>query len=96
MEYFKNVMLKLFETGEAESLLPVVAQVLQFSPSELARCRTALHARSEQVAASNAASECRASASWHTVWWCMWKRPDLIVVSLSFSWWFVAMLIASC
>ncbi|KAL4857882.1 UDP-glucuronosyltransferase 3A2 [Chlorella vulgaris] len=59
MEYFKNVMLKLFETGEAESLLPVVAQVLQFSPSELARCRTALHARSEQVAASNAASQAK-------------------------------------
>jgi len=27
MEYFKNVMLKLYETGEAESLLPVVGQV---------------------------------------------------------------------
>lgn len=27
MEYFKNVMLRLYETGEAEALLPVVAQV---------------------------------------------------------------------
>lgn len=27
MEYFKNVLLRLYETGEAESLLPVVAQV---------------------------------------------------------------------
>ena len=29
MEYFKNVMLKLYETGDAGSLLPVVATVLQ-------------------------------------------------------------------
>lgn len=41
MEYFKNVMLKLFETGEAGSLLPVVATVLRFSPEELERCRKA-------------------------------------------------------
>lgn len=41
MEYFKNVMLKLFETGETASLLPVVARVLQFSPEELERCRQA-------------------------------------------------------
>lgn len=41
MEYFKNVMLKLFETGEAGSLLPVVATVLKFSPEELERCRKA-------------------------------------------------------
>lgn len=50
MEYFKNVMLKLFETGEEESLLPVVAAVLQFSPAELTRCKTALEERSRHRA----------------------------------------------
>ncbi|KDD73296.1 hypothetical protein H632_c2332p0, partial [Helicosporidium sp. ATCC 50920] len=35
MDYFKNVVLKLFETGQAESLLPVVATVLRFSPEEV-------------------------------------------------------------
>jgi regulator of sirC expression with transglutaminase-like and TPR domain len=56
MEYFKNVVLKLYETGEAESLLPVLAQLLQLSPAEVAHCRDALHARSEQLGATNAAS----------------------------------------
>jgi len=51
MEYFKNVMLKLFETGEEESLLPVVATVLQFSPTELARCRKGLAERTAHRAA---------------------------------------------
>jgi hypothetical protein len=46
----KNVMLKLFETGEGTSLLPVVATVLQFSPAELARCRDAVAAREERQA----------------------------------------------
>ena len=45
MEYFKNVMLKLFETGAEESLLPVVSTMLQFSPVEMARCRKALEER---------------------------------------------------
>jgi hypothetical protein len=45
MEYFKNVMLKLFETGQEESLLPVVATALQFSPAELERCRAGVAAR---------------------------------------------------
>ena len=45
MEYFKNVMLKLFETGAEESLLPVVSTMLQFSPAEMARCRKALEER---------------------------------------------------
>ena len=47
MEYFKNVLLRLYETGEAEALLPVVAAVLQFSPAELSRCREALRSRAE-------------------------------------------------
>ena len=51
-------MLKLFETGEAESLLPVVGAVLQFSPAEMERCRAALHQRQAALAASNVASEC--------------------------------------
>ena len=29
IEYLKNVLLRLYETGEADSLLPVVAQVGQ-------------------------------------------------------------------
>jgi hypothetical protein len=52
-----QVMLKMYETGEAGSLLPVVAQVLQFSPEEARRCRDALHVRSEQLAAAHVASE---------------------------------------
>lgn len=31
IEYLKNVLLRLYETGEADSLLPVVAQVGTFS-----------------------------------------------------------------
>lgn len=57
MEYFKNVLLRLYETGEAESLLPVVAQVLQFSPAEVQRCRNALRHRAGHLAAVEA-SEC--------------------------------------
>ena len=52
MEYLKNVMLKLFETGEAGSLLPVVATVLRFSPAELGRCRAAVAARADHAAAA--------------------------------------------
>lgn len=33
MEYLKNVVMKLFETGEAEQLLPVVATILKLSPA---------------------------------------------------------------
>jgi hypothetical protein len=54
MEYLKNVVLKLFQTGEADSLLPVVATVLQFSPAEVEACRAALDGRGDTgvVAAS--------------------------------------------
>lgn len=45
MEFLKNVLLKLFETGVEESLLPVVATVLQFSPAEVTRCKAARAAR---------------------------------------------------
>lgn len=54
MEYFKNVLLRLYETGEAESLLPVVAQLLQFSPGEVARCRDALKHRAGHLAGAEA------------------------------------------
>eukprot|EP00889_Picochlorum_renovo_P000193 jgi/Picre1/27223/NNA_000192.t1 len=50
MEYFKNILLKLFETGEEESLLPVIGTMLKFSPAELDRCRKALATRREQHA----------------------------------------------
>jgi hypothetical protein len=50
MEYFKNILLKLFETGEEESLLPVIATMLQFSPAERQRCQTAMEGRKEQIA----------------------------------------------
>ena len=56
MEYFKNVMLKLFETGEEESLLPVIGTMLQFSPSELHRCKQALDDRASYRAALASAS----------------------------------------
>lgn len=48
MEYFKNILLKLFETGEDESILPVVGTMLQFSPSELKRCQEAIASRQQQ------------------------------------------------
>lgn len=41
MAYLKNVILKLFETGQKEALLPVVGMIMQFSPAELQRCRYA-------------------------------------------------------
>ena len=50
MEYFKNILLKLFETGEEESLLPVIATMLQFSPAERQRCQNAMESRKEQSA----------------------------------------------
>ena len=37
MEYLKNILLKLYETGEAESLLPVLATILKlrYGPVEV-------------------------------------------------------------
>ena len=37
MEYLKNIILKLLETGEWERLLPVIATLLKLSPAETAR-----------------------------------------------------------
>ena len=37
MEYLKNIVLKLLETGEWERLLPVIATLLKLSPAETAR-----------------------------------------------------------
>jgi len=51
MEYFKNILLKLFETGEEESLLPVVGTMLKFSPDEITRCKEAMEKRRESHAA---------------------------------------------
>lgn len=51
MEYFKNILLKLFETGEEESLLPVVSTMLTFSPAETERCRQAMEDRKARHAA---------------------------------------------
>jgi hypothetical protein len=39
MEYLKNVVLKLLQTGEHEVLLPVLATLLKFSPVEVEVCR---------------------------------------------------------
>lgn len=39
MNYLKNVILKLFETGQKEALLPVVGMIMQFSPAEMQRCK---------------------------------------------------------
>lgn len=39
IEYLKNVLLKMYETGEAESLLPVVATILRLSPAEVEHCK---------------------------------------------------------
>ena len=44
IQYLKNVVLKLYETGEAAALLPVVGMMLRFSPAELRRCQDALAA----------------------------------------------------
>lgn len=62
MEYFKNVMLKLFETGQEESLLPVVATVMHFSPTEMDRCKVAMEGRKAKYAAA-AAQTAKDSAS---------------------------------
>lgn len=42
MNYLKNVILKLFETGQKEALLPVVGMIMQFSPAEMQRCKCVL------------------------------------------------------
>ena len=41
MEYLKNIILKLLETGEYEVLLPVVSTLLALSPEEVDRVKTA-------------------------------------------------------
>lgn len=45
IEYLKNILVRLFETGAEESLLPAVAKLLQFSPDEVNRCRVAMETR---------------------------------------------------
>ena len=37
-DYLKNVVLGYIESGNDEKMLPVVAELLQFSPEELRRC----------------------------------------------------------
>ena len=39
VEYLKNSVLKMYRTGEAETLLPVFATILAFSPEEVKRCK---------------------------------------------------------
>ena len=39
MEYMRNTTLKLYDTGEAETLLPVYATILAFSKEEVGRPR---------------------------------------------------------
>ena len=45
VHYLKNVLLKLYETGEARPLLPVLARVLRFSPADVEKCERALNRR---------------------------------------------------
>ncbi|KAK4262008.1 hypothetical protein QN277_027625 [Acacia crassicarpa] len=47
MTYLKNVILKLLETGEVETLLPVIAMLLQFSPEEMQKCQQAYRSSTE-------------------------------------------------
>lgn len=61
MEYFKNVLLRLYETGEAESLLPVVAQVGRGAPGSEGRLHReagggALACATPQVASASTAA----------------------------------------
>lgn len=63
MEYFKNILLKLFETGEEESILPVVGTILQFSPDELRRCQEAIMARQEEQDAGLLPTDATTTAS---------------------------------
>jgi hypothetical protein len=51
VEYLKNILVRLFETGQEESLLPAVATVLQFSPAEADKCRQAVRERQAHGAA---------------------------------------------
>lgn len=48
-EYLKNTVLKMYRTGEAESLLPVFSTILAFSPEELKSCKDGLAAIKEGV-----------------------------------------------
>ena len=48
MSYLSQV-LKMYRTGEAESLLPVFATILAFGPEELGSCREGLRYDGEGV-----------------------------------------------
>eukprot|EP00890_Picochlorum_soloecismus_P000647 jgi/Picsp_1/1583/NSC_05061-R1_protein grip len=78
MEYFKNIMLKLFETGEEESLLPIVGTMLQFSPPELNRCREGLQQRRahQNAALLEAAGEASANVTSYVSSWLGLGDPN--------------------
>eukprot|EP00879_Flechtneria_rotunda_P009743 GHRR01010192.1.p1 GENE.GHRR01010192.1~~GHRR01010192.1.p1 ORF type:complete len:368 (+),score=163.61 GHRR01010192.1:1855-2958(+) len=42
MEYLKNLVLRLYTTGEAEALLPVFATLLALGPDEMNKCKAGL------------------------------------------------------
>lgn len=44
-DYLKSVLVKLYTTGDARALLPVVARVLHFGPADVAACTAALDER---------------------------------------------------
>ncbi|KAL3137456.1 hypothetical protein ABBQ38_004747 [Trebouxia sp. C0009 RCD-2024] len=80
LEYLKNIMLKLYETGEAAALLPVLGTVLKFSPAELKRCQSAVsaaaeHHSSRQTALARTAAAADASAAdsaGYLTGWSLW------------------------
>jgi len=71
-------MLKLFETGEEESLLPIVGTMLQFSPSELDRCKEGLHQRRahQNAALLEAAGEASANVTSYVSSWLGLGDPN--------------------
>ena len=42
MEYLKNLVLRLLQTYDGESLLPVLSALLVFSPAEVQQCKDAI------------------------------------------------------
>jgi len=75
MEYLKNTVLKLFMTGEAETLLPVFASILALSPDEVQRCKGGLDALQEsggEVPMAAAAAAVDSATSWLGGGWGGW------------------------
>lgn len=79
-DYLKNVVLGYIESGNDEKMLPVVAELLQFSPAELKRCDRRTHL-SNTVARFDIRSEAVESHIMsHNAWCWQGKNESKVLV----------------